>query len=943
MSNTTIQNLPPAISLTGSELIPATQNGVTVTITPNQINSLTVDQITGSGSVNYVPKFTASNKIGNSHITDNGNEVGISTKVSAYYRIDLLDSGTGGVGGNDLYSVHSSNGIECIFGAYGNANPPYGYIGTYTNHSFRIITNNTPRFFVSNDGKVSIGSSATTHAFSVTSQGTIRLGANQSSTLYLNGEIFLANGVGTAGQVLASRGSDFQAEWIDVVTTTVDGTANYIPRFTGANSLDNSNLFDGGTSVTSNKRFNVGGTYSRIDILSDGTGGAAGSNLLSIHSTNNVETLIGARSSYGYSGTYSSNPYIFLTANSERMRITTSGQVGIGTANPQAKLDVSENILVSGITVGGSSTLYNTVVGQLALAGANPGTSNIAVGVGAMSALNGGTDNVAVGGSSMYFAGSGSYNTAVGGSTLVTNSTGAYNTSIGYRSLSENKTGSYNVAIGYRTGAQISAAGAPSHIIAIGDYSQSDTVVGDYNIGLGSYSLAGCSGSNNIGIGYQSLYTKGANYYNVAIGNNSLYSATSGAADPLGIVNPGSGYTNGTYTNVQLTLQSGLAYTSPAYATIVVSGNQVTSVTITNPGTGFNAGFGTTYLTASIPGGSGLILEVQNWVYSNSNVAIGKNSLMDSIYASGNIAIGEDSLKNATSTSNNIAIGKSAQYNSIGNTSGQYNIAIGEQTLYANNAGSYNIAIGYAALGNGTSGSENIAIGSFAFNNGGSGLAIGSHALDSANSNTYNLAIGNSAGSDIITGTGNTIIGGYAGTATLTGFLVMADRYGQPVMKYDSTNQLWSFSTYYSPASYYETVLTIDNDLATFNTNIYCNGYITTSEGVLPRVYEVSSVAGTIAWNHNSYDLVSVTAQTGSLTVTGGSGTTVPNGTKVTFRITAGTGGCTVTFTTTSSNFKGIGITVPSSRSVAQGETLMVGAIWNTNSNYWEIVALTQG
>lgn len=69
-----------------------------------------------------------------------------------------------------------------------------------------------------------------------------------------------------------------------------------------------------------------------------------------------------------------------------------------------------------------------------------------------------------------------------------------------------------------------------------------------------------------------------------------------------GTITAGTGYTNGTYTNVSLSGGSG----SGAKATIVVSGGGVTAVTITDPGIDYAAGDVLTAATASIGGtGSG--------------------------------------------------------------------------------------------------------------------------------------------------------------------------------------------------------------------------------------------------------------------------------------------------------------------------------------------------
>jgi hypothetical protein len=74
----------------------------------------------------------------------------------------------------------------------------------------------------------------------------------------------------------------------------------------------------------------------------------------------------------------------------------------------------------------------------------------------------------------------------------------------------------------------------------------------------------------------------------------------------LGAITGGSGYTNGTYTNVPLTLGSG----DSAQATIVVSGGAVTSVTITAQGAGYQVGDSLSASTAIIGAGAGFAIPV---------------------------------------------------------------------------------------------------------------------------------------------------------------------------------------------------------------------------------------------------------------------------------------------------------------------------------------------
>jgi hypothetical protein len=93
-----------------------------------------------------------------------------------------------------------------------------------------------------------------------------------------------------------------------------------------------------------------------------------------------------------------------------------TGNVGIGTASPGARLDVSGDALVNGLTVGrgAGSVASNTVVGSGALPVNTTGTSN----------------------------------TAVGGETLEANTTGALNTAIGRQALEANINGNANTAVG---------------------------------------------------------------------------------------------------------------------------------------------------------------------------------------------------------------------------------------------------------------------------------------------------------------------------------------------------------------------------------------------------------------------------------------------------------------------------------------------------------------
>jgi len=152
---------------------------------------------------------------------------------------------------------------------------------------------------------------------------------------------------------------------------------------------------------------------------------------------------------------------------SAQVKVNSLGQVGIGTTNPQYKLDVVGDLRAGNIYIGSTSNFLGTtgdvpVIFKVndVLAGYTgySGRANVSFGYGALSnallPVSGpsffGTNNVAVGYNALNSNTTGNYNTANGYCALNGNTTGSYNTANGYAALSPNTTGSYNTAIGYQ-------------------------------------------------------------------------------------------------------------------------------------------------------------------------------------------------------------------------------------------------------------------------------------------------------------------------------------------------------------------------------------------------------------------------------------------------------------------------------------------------------------
>ena len=177
---------------------------------------------------------------------------------------------------------------------------------------------------------------------------------------------------------------------------------------------------------------------------------------------------------------------------SEFIYINSSGNVGIGTTSPGAKLHVSGSSatsIIDGLRIGrgAGNVVSNTVVGNSAFISNTTGVFNVAVGVNSLAS------NI-----------SGAYNIALGGSALLSNTIGLNNIGIGVNALYYNTTGSSNTAVGTYA-LQNNIANNNS---AFGHQSLFNNTTGASNTAMGYLTLnTNVIGNNNTAVGFQSLYS----------------------------------------------------------------------------------------------------------------------------------------------------------------------------------------------------------------------------------------------------------------------------------------------------------------------------------------------------------------------------------------------------------------------------------------------------
>jgi hypothetical protein len=443
--------------------------------------------VSGSGTTNYVSKWTGSTALGNSQIFDNGTSVGIGT-TSLPAKLSIKNDGASSYSAVNFENANSNSTFQ--IGVAGNS------------VSFTDLRNN--------------------------------------AYIWNNAATAISFGINTIERMRLSNGGNL------LIGTTTDAGTGKLQIVGGDANINGLTVGKGGGNFSTNTAFGVSALA--VNTTGGANNVAIGNNALALNTSAGENTALGSQAgnkiTTGYRNTsIGYRSFNALTTGIENVSVGAYNAEDITTAkwntiigyNTGRGITTGDGNTIIGAQVSGlSSSLSNTIIladGQgnqrlvmnstLATIGTDASINGLRVGKGTGNQ----TFSTAVGTEVMTATVTGNYNTAVGYRALRLVTSGADNTTLGYNTGAAITTGGYNTIIGSRSGSGITTSSENTLIGAsIG------VTTGNANTIVGSF--AGnvlTSGGNNTYMGWYAGVNATTSALNTGIGYNALGNITTGA------------------------------------------------------------------------------------------------------------------------------------------------------------------------------------------------------------------------------------------------------------------------------------------------------------------------------------------------------------------------------------------------------------------------------
>jgi hypothetical protein len=204
------------------------------------------------------------------------------------------------------------------------------FAGTTTNTPFGFITNNTERMRITSAGNVGIGTSSPAQILDIVGTTPI-INIQGGATTNARGINFAYNSASSVIGSLISYGGTGEL----ALSAGNSGSAGYFLTFSTF-GVERMRVGD-----TGNVGIGTSSPAQKLDVIGNGRFFTSGGSPLVQVNNGTIDHYIGVNATGGLVGTSNAYPLLLLTNNAERMRIDSSGNVGIGNTNPTNILDIA--------------------------------------------------------------------------------------------------------------------------------------------------------------------------------------------------------------------------------------------------------------------------------------------------------------------------------------------------------------------------------------------------------------------------------------------------------------------------------------------------------------------------------------------------------------------------------------------------------------------------